>query len=236
MAELYDDTLRPAEFHTTATPGKFCQPCTAAGRVGRVAYRIILKHGKPVGYCNDCWKASQARRPEPAEDARTDLIDEAIENPEDLEGLEEEPERLETHQKREVKVMPKAIEVDIKQMVKDYRAGDSVKELCAKYGIKSPAGVYQRLHQAGISTKRRPAEAARLPRASKPSTAALARVARSPLGHRRPKFEADPEEPNGRAPEARIKFRVIECELSAGSDALTEGLRALTTALKQDSK
>lgn len=235
MAELYDDTLRPTEFHSPATPGKFCQPCTAAGRVGRLAHRIILKHGKPVGYCNDCWKASQARRPEPAEDARTDLIDEAIENPENLEGLEE-PEEPETHRKREVKAMPKAIEVDIKQMVKDYRAGDSVKDLCVRYGLKSPAGVYQRLHQAGISTKRRPAEAARLPRAPKPSTAALARVARSPLSHHRPKFEAEPEETNGRATSARIKFRVIECELSAGSDALTEGLRALTTALKQNSR
>lgn len=100
--------------------------------------------------------------------------------------------------------------------------------------LDSPAGIYTRLHKAGISTKRRPAKAARLPRAAKPSTSALARVSRSPVERLTRKFQADPEEPNGRVPPARIKFRVIECELSAGSDALTEGLRALTTALKQN--
>lgn len=252
LGEEYDDTLRPAAAPQTATPGMFCNPCMAAGRAGRVAHRVIYKSGRPYGLCNDCYRARQEagaaalrtlaapslKGRESSELARqVEALDDTVEDLDDHEELYEEEERP----KKEGKVgAPRLDEEIIKKIVSEYEGGLAVSQIADRRGLTISA-VYGRLRAGGakmrsIGDKRggRPAQAARLPRQPRPSSRALARVdhenGRGPLVPAEAPAAAAPERSNGAA---HIRFRVIECEIGAGNETLTEGIRALTEALQR---
>lgn len=305
--------MRPSVRLSTATPGTFCDDCTASGRVGRLAHRVIYKNGKPYGLCGDCYKARQehpALKPDPPPETSPERARQIEALEEDVEAIEDEerdepaerrpavkrwwsrrskvvdvdafrrdyengipwrnliqkygsrtklyqvlrqnqiakrPDRFRppaTERQRQVgrdTAMRRKIQIDEAALIRDYKAGTPVKELSQRYGVFT-SGIYARLKKAGVNgTRRRPAETARLPRAAQPSSRALSladperrRKRQASLSVTPPATPADGHAvENGERPAARIKFRVVECELAADDRTLAEGLRALTTALTQ---
>lgn len=144
--EAYDDTLRPVERQTTATPGMFCNPCMAAGKVGILAHRVIIKNGKPWGLCKQCYEASRALRPEPEaiQCPQADLLDEAIEDPAfDLEASEEQHDSRTWSRQKKV--------VDVKAFRLDYQSGLPWGNLIQKYGSRTK--LYQVMRENGIAKR-----------------------------------------------------------------------------------
>lgn len=267
----YDGVMerRPAE-PQTATPGLFCTPCTAAGKVGVRAHRTIVKGGKPFGMCSKCFQASLAppaaprlgsfqdedeelgdamRRRTPASASTAAPEEPKADEPEELpeeELREGEDDPLEDdaiapppkRKKREGRGMPHAnqIEVDSVALAKDFRAGMKMRELVVKYGMAAPT-IYGRLKRAGV-TRANPASLARFQNQAKPSPRALARPASIVKAKGGRALAA--AEPATLAPStstgndsAHVRFRVVECEASADSGALTEAIRAFTQALSK---